>query len=288
MISDEEARKSLVKLVEHVASHQGKPIPSIPYQDLAVQIGRLDKHGRGHAHGMGGTVLKKMGHLLKGLEVGWGERIPHIQCLVGDKNDPKRLPDEGIRAFWPEYDKLTEVEKEVRVNLEKERVAQYGSRWNNVLDYLKLGSVKLPANLERVFGAGGESPAHKALKEYVRDHPSLVGVNGRAETFTEFALPSLDAIDVMFKESDRWTGVEVKSAVSDGVAGDYERGIYQTVKYSAILNAMRRDRRYGVPQTVRVFLVLEASMPPSLKAVVAALEIELLENVKPTDGKLSS
>ena len=114
MISDGEARNSLVKLVEHVAAHQAEAIPSIPYQDLAVRIGRLDKHGRGHAHGMGGTVLKKMGYLLKGLEVGWGERIPHIQCLVGDKNDPKCLPDEGIREFWPEYDRLTAAEREVR------------------------------------------------------------------------------------------------------------------------------------------------------------------------------
>lgn len=284
MISDEEARNSLLKLVEHVAAHQGEPIPSISYQDLAVRIGRLDKHDRGHAHGMGGTVLKKMGHLLKGLEVGWGERIPHIQCLVGDKNDPKCLPDDGIREFWPEYDKLTPAEREVRVNLEKERVAQYGSRWNNVLDYLKLANVWLPPNPQRVFGSGGESPAHKALKEYVRDHPSLLRVDGGAETFTEFALPSLDAIDVMFKEHDQWTGVEVKSALSDGVAGDYERGIYQTVKYKAILNAMRSDRRYGVPQSVRVFLVLESSLPPALKAVAAALEIKFVENVKPSDG----
>lgn len=282
MISDQEARASLLKLVEHVVAHQGEPIPSITYQELAFRIGRLDKNGRGHGHGMGGTVLKKMGHLLKGLSVGWGERIPHIQCLVGAKDDPKCLPDVGIREFWPEYEKLTEVEREVRVNLEKERVAQFGSRWNNVLEFLKIGKVSLPPNPQRIYGSGGESAAHKALKEYVRDHPSLLGVDARAETFTEFALPSLDAIDVMFKEHDRWTGVEVKSAVSDGVAGDYERGIYQTVKYTAILNAMRSDVRYGVPQNVRVFLVLESNLPFLLRAVSTALEIKLVENVKPS------
>ncbi len=280
MISDQQAKDSLRELVKHAAEHQGKPIPSIAYQELAARIGRLDKHGQAHAHGMGPAVLGRLGNMLKGLEVGWAERIPHIQCLVGVKNDPQCLPDEGIREFWPDYSQLTSAEKQVRVNREKDQIAIYGSRWNDVLAYYNVPPVTLPPNQQRVFGSGGESVAHRELKEFVRDHPSLFGVDTRAECFTEFALPSLDAIDVMFKEPDRWTGVEVKSLVSDAVTGDYERGIYQVIKYTAILKAMRSDRRYNVPENVRVFLVLESSLPSPLKMVATALQLNFRENVK--------
>jgi hypothetical protein len=282
MISEQQAKDSLFELVKHVADHQGKPIPGLSYQELASRIGRVDKHGQAHAHGMGPAVLGRLGHMLKGVEVGWAERIPQIQCLVGLKSDPKCLPDEGICEFWPEYSQLAPVEKQVRVNWEKDQISQYGSRWNNVLAYFNVPTVKLPPNLQRVFGAGGESVAHRELKEFVRDNPSLVDVGNNAKCFTEFSLPSLDTVDVMFKERNRWTAVEVKSVVSDAVAGDYERGIYQVIKYKAILSAMRSDHRYGVAEDVRVFLVLESNLSAQLKAIATALQLNVRENVKTT------
>ncbi len=72
MISDQQAKNSLVELVKHVGDYQGKPIPSISYQKLATRIGRIDKHGHAHTHGMGPAVLGRLGYMLKGLEVGWG------------------------------------------------------------------------------------------------------------------------------------------------------------------------------------------------------------------------
>lgn len=280
MISDKEARDSLLKLVEHVLLYQGRPIPSISYQELAVRIGRLDKHDRGHGHGMGGIVLKKMGSILDGVSVGWNEPIPDIQCLVGGKNDPQCLPDDGIREFWPEYDHLSRAEKMVRVNLEKQRIAVFGSRWNNVLQFLKIGKVELPPIQRRVFGSGGESPEHKALKEFVKQTPSLFGVQDGAQRFAEYPLPSMDVIDVLFKEQDKWTAVEVKSTISDGVSGDYERGVYQTIKYQAILNAMRSDHSYGVPERIKVFLVLESCLPPTLGGIARTLGVNVLEKAR--------
>jgi hypothetical protein len=226
-----------------------------------------------------------MGRLLRSAEVGWGERIPYIQCLAVQKTGPnKGLPDDGIKEFWEDYPRLTRIEKEHKNQAERELVAQFGSRWNAVLQQLDLPEVQPESTVAaRRRGATGESPAHKALKEFVKLNPNLVGVEAGAQVFTEYALPSLDTVDVLFKAPMCWTGVEVKSAVSEGMVGDYERGIYQTVKYEAILRAMQQDFRYATPQAIQVFLVLEKSLPSFLKSVASNLHVAVLENVKPKE-----
>jgi hypothetical protein len=110
----QQARSSLSQLVAHVFAHQNGPIKGLTYQELAFRIGRLNKLGKGHAHGMG-QVLGVMGHLLQGLEGDWGEPIPHIQSLAINKSGKNRgLPDDGIKEFWPDYPQLTRPEKENR------------------------------------------------------------------------------------------------------------------------------------------------------------------------------
>lgn len=84
---------------------------------------------------------------------------------------------------------------------------------------------------------GGESEAHLALKHFVRDHPELVGAQAGWDAKVEYALRSSDELDVIFISDQTWIGVEVKSRVSDGNLADYERGIYQVVKYRALLEA---------------------------------------------------
>lgn len=79
--NDEHARASLSILVEHVFSHRDGLIEPLFYSQLAERIGRLNKHGQGHGHGMG-NVLGRMGRLLNDVEGEWGEGIPHIQSLV--------------------------------------------------------------------------------------------------------------------------------------------------------------------------------------------------------------
>ena len=283
MNSGDQAKDSLVELVKHVLAHQGELLPGITYEQLAFRIGRLNKHGVGHGHGMG-AVLGSMGRLLKGLEIGWGEPIPHIQSLVVKKTGANRgLPDDGIKEFWPDYPKLNRAEKEIKAQAEREKVAQFGSRWNAVLQRLNLPPVAPdPQEPVQEFGAGGESPRHKALKEFIRSRPDLVGVDEGAHAFTEYALPSLDTLDVLFKTRECWTAVEVKSAVSENVVGDYERGLYQVVKYPAILEAMKQDSRFSVPDKITVTLVLESTLPRDLKPLAARLEIKVIEGIQPT------
>ncbi|MEZ0389880.1 MAG: hypothetical protein ACAI34_22570, partial [Verrucomicrobium sp.] len=192
---------------------------------------------------------------------------------------------EGIKEFWPDYDKLSQIERRNKAEAEWLKIAEFGSRWSGVLKHLELqefmDSAQQPVEALHHYGHGGESLAHKRLKEYVKANPILLGLKDTTSSILEYTLPSLDTIDVLFKSPECWTAVEVKSKVSDRIIGDYERGIYQTVKYGAILNAMKSDIRYGVPRTVRTILVLESDLPEHLKPLADRLLIDSREKFRP-------
>lgn len=276
-IADQHAKDSLKHLVNHVLAHQDGLIEAVTYQKLAKRIGRLNKHGEVHAHGMG-DVLGKMGHLLRGLEGEWGERIPHIQSLVVNKTGMlKGLPDDGIKEFWPSYPMMSKAEKRNRMKAEHQQVVAFGSRWNQILEALALP--KITPSGGKPQGKGGESDAHKTLKNHVRNHPEIVGANEGSLALVEYSLPSLDQIDVAFKSSTEFVAVEVKSKISDHSPDDYERGIYQTVKYGALLEAMTHDDQYDIPAGIRSVLVLETGLPQKYAKIANALGVEVTENV---------
>ena len=227
-----------------------------------------------------------MGHNLEPIEETFPEGIPRIQALVVEKSGKNQgIPADGIKEFWDGYDRLSQTEKKNKAFAEWQAIAVFGSRWNTVLLQLGLPAVRALGPVgaaQKTKGQGGESPAHKALKAHVKANPCLVGVEEGAEAFEEYALPSLDTLDVLFKTPACWTAVEVKSSVSDGFAGDYERGIYQIVKYRALLEAMRLDPNYSIPKVLRVILVLENSLPTKLADLKTALGITVIECVKPS------
>lgn len=118
---------------------------------------------------------------------------------------------------------------------------------------------------------GGESPQHKALKAYVCDHPGIVGASKESRAIAEHPLPSLDKIDVLFRSAHECIAVEVKSSVSEGVPGDFERGIYQAIKYLALLRAMSLDKKF----------------PSDMRALARLLRVAVIQNVVPSEAYLS-
>ena len=284
MTHEELAKNCLIELVKHVLSHQGRTLEGITYERLADRMGFLNKHGKPQPRL--GKVLAKMGHNLEQIEETFPEGIPRIQALVVEKSGKNQgIPADGIKEFWDGYDRLSQTEKKNKAFAEWQAIAVFGSRWNTVLLQLGLPAVRALGPVgaaQKTKGQGGESPAHKALKAHVKANPCLVGVEEGAEAFEEYALPSLDTLDVLFKTPACWTAVEVKSSVSDGFAGDYERGIYQIVKYRALLEAMRLDPNYSIPKVLRVILVLENSLPTKLAGLKIALDITVIECVKPS------
>lgn len=289
---DDRAAAVLEALVRHVRACQGGSIETLTYEDLATLIGRRTKDGRrAWPRGMGKALLAPVGRVLAKLGDEWGREIPHIGGMVVQKSGPGRgLPDAGIDEFWDGYSKLSRPGKKDKLRNELHRIEQFGSRWNDVLRQLGLNAVIAPDSASmagpRLFGRGGESPQHKALKEYVHDHPEVVGAKKNCVGIVEYPLPSGDEIDVLFRSEHECVAVEVKSSVSNRVADDFKRGIYQTIKYLAVLRAMVMDREYGICANLRSVLVLQGTLPAELRSLTKLLSVEVIENVEPSEQYL--
>jgi len=116
-------------------------------------------------------------------------------------------------------------------------------------------------------GRRGEGNNHKTLRLWVKDNPSRIewSLSGvRAET--EVELLSGDRVDVVFNSDNEIVAVEVKS--KDSNWADLQRGIYQCVKYKAVLGA-QNDR---LP--VSSWLVTETELDGDLKRLAKKLGVK--------------
>ena len=160
--------------------------------------------------------------------------------------------------------------------IEEEAARVYGYKhWNTV--YRQIYDIPLPAPSEIPEGkerhgkrrrGGGEGPNHKALRLRVTEEPSLVRRGLRPEnTDTEVELLSGDRVDVVSASNDGTVAIEVKSRDSD--VNDVERGVYQCVKYRAVLEAQDIRRK----PIVESWLVTETPLPGELKALARRLKV---------------
>jgi len=119
-------------------------------------------------------------------------------------------------------------------------------------------------------GGEAESAEHKALKMRVANDPSLAGVKGKwLDARPEFHLKSGDEVDVVILTTSEAYVVEVKSRRSNDT--DFERGVYQCVKYRAVYKAMQ----IGTGSTTNVLpvLVTERDLSPGLHKIAKQLKV---------------
>lgn len=264
------ARQALPILVR-----QAKAGKSIIYSYLAQEIGMPNPRNLNRVLGCIGQSLEK-------LMEDRNEVVPPIQCLV--KNKMTGLPEEGVGWFVPnlnEYRQLSLVQQRMIVDAELVKVYAY-QKWMQVLEVFGLSEIQSDFNDDFNFAAGnvggGESDAHKAIKEFVANNPTLVGVSARfGPGKTEHPLPSGDSLDVSFMGKKIWVAAEVKPSSSNET--DIKRGIYQCVKYLAVMEAVQRAA--SIPQNARAVLVLGGPLPQSLIALRNILGVEVIENVRP-------
>ncbi|MBJ3764390.1 hypothetical protein ILP92_16745 [Maribius pontilimi] len=117
-------------------------------------------------------------------------------------------------------------------------------------------------------GRGGEGPNHKALRLWVQANPQALFPKltiSRSET--EVDLLSGDRVDVVYYASESTIALEVKS--KDSNEADLTRGIYQCVKYRAVMHAM--DPRDDAEITA--ILVTEQKLPGYLKELAKRLNV---------------
>lgn len=281
--AEEYARIALSLLVRHVFQQTDHLLVPLTYQQLAGLLHRQNKHGKPWARGLG-HVLGRVTALIDSVSTQLPERPPYLTSIVVLSTGPDAgLPDKGVSGHWPGYELLPRLDKHAKVDAEYQRILQFGSHWNEVLELAGLPPVH-PVTGDGVQPprggwGGGESADHKALKRYVYDHPDLFGAASDWFAQEEYALRSGDELDVMFKSAKVWVGIEVKSKISDKLISDYERGLYQVVKYRAVLEAQALIDHPSNPPQVRVILVIESMLPSSLQAIASKLKVSVLERV---------
>jgi hypothetical protein len=254
---------------------------TITYSDLALELEMPNPRNLNY-------VLGCIGKTLQALSKEWGREAPPIQCLVINKHTG--LPGEGIGWFLTDtdaasqlenYENLSKRQQRDLVHSQLQRVFTYPC-WGDVLQALDLKpapldySDVLKAAPQR--GGGGESENHRRLKEFVAAYPEAIGLpKGTPKGKPEYPLPSGDSLDVSFENAGTWVGVEVKSALSD--KSDMVRGLFQCVKYQAVMEAVQRANT--LPQNSRTILVLEDTLPSRLLPLKNILGVEVVESIYP-------
>mgnify|MGYP006951097809 CR=1 FL=1 len=244
------------------------------YQTLADELGMSNPRTLNWPLGSVGQTLINLGKQ-------WDEEIPPIQCLVVNQQD--RTPGQGFGWFMPDADDWKGMSPMQRRRMTEQVMQQIYAypKWPAVLAALKLEPVK--TDFEELlkgaaqFRAGGEGEAHKKLKEYVRQHPQLVGAKtGGRYGRSEERLPSGDSLDVFFDFGPEWIGVEVKPLSSDEL--DLTRGIYQCVKYAAVLHAMVVAEQKEVD--TQAVLVIEGHLSERLQLLKTMLGVRVIEGMR--------
>lgn len=269
------AKEAVKALVARIRDFEGGSKP-LTYGALAAKIGYPVPHS-GNLFGANiGYTLGQMGHMFDDMEVG-GQRVPMLQTMVVSSSN--KLPSDGLKEFVPGYPTLSTDKKRDLANQEYGRIFEFGDRWMEVMNRLGL----LPENISldeqsgpKLFNPWGSegSPEHRRLREHVYDHPERFGLTYVLRKVQEYPLKSGDAVDVVFETSDCVVGVEVKSARSG--LDDLQRGLFQTIKYSAVLCA--EELLSGKPRAVQSLLVLESELPRELWRMRKALDVQVIDS----------
>lgn len=269
--SDKELYQTRARAILPTLVRQAKAEKKITYGDLGEE---LDLHHRVLRRPLGciGDTLLELGDQ-------WQEKIPPIQGLVVNKQT--RLPGDNVNFL--RHQRMESWEKRAIVKTKLEEVFNY-PKWLDVLEELGLSPPK-PLNPQfkqptAHRSSTHESEAHKRFKNYIAHHPRSVGLKkSLAPGETEYQLPSGDTPDVLFHSARCRIAVEVKSHISPET--DIKRGIFQCVKYQAILKACR-SVEIGTYETDAI-LAIEGSLSKELIRVKNTLGVQVIENVQVTD-----
>lgn len=266
----EKAREVLPWLVKYAEQRE-----TVTYGVLGKAVGVNPHTQLKHILGIIGSGLAKS-----------DREIPMIQLIV--INQKGVVGDEGLGWIVPK-DKIPALSLKEKRRLgkgEQQRVFDY-HRWGEVLARCHLEPLSLGAPLETLLKktaalipppgpGGGEKEDHRILKEYVKAHPNSIDLEQRPG-LTECLLLSGDRMDVFFESPTELVCVEVKGNTSP--EDDIRRGIFQCVKYRAVLEAQQICRNDGKQPVIRVYLVLASDLSEKLGRLAAILKIPVKPNV---------
>ncbi len=245
----------------------------ITYGGLAAELGMPNPRNLNYVLGSVGSTISKESRR-RGID------IPPIQALV--INQGSGLPGHGFDSFNPKLrlDRMTVRQRRFAIQKLLDKIFCYDG-WNDLLVHLGLKALQNEfaaiRKIKVIPPRGGESKAHKDLKRWVKENPKAVGISAqRCDADAEWPIPSGDSLDVFFRTRACWTAIEVKSIKSSD--GDLMRGIYQCVKYQAVLEALLFIE--GNDVYVQVKLALEGGLSAPLRTLSNRLGVTVIEYVR--------
>lgn len=229
-----------------------------------------------------GDVLGEIKDVLDEVMQTSGKQIPPLNALVQSKST--KLPSDGFDYVIPNYSKLSPASKAGEVA--KLNLSAHEYEWDWVLKALDLEPAKIftETDIKKLgeksyVGYGkGEGPEHKAIKDFISEHPEAIGIKKKiVVTETEHGLPSGDQLDVYFEfKNGNRLAVEVKPSTSPNE--DITRGIFQCVKYQAVMDALRTVEYGNYENETR--LVISGKMSEANRKLANDLGIEYIEQFK--------
>lgn len=274
IISQKKSREIVKKIIPILVRWAKQGTTNKTYDDLTKELGYKRYSGIGKQLGMVDDVFKRFKELT-------GEKIPTLNALVKSKST--MLPSPGFSYVYKSYPNIEDDEKRHLVALLNDDAVHY-KYWDWVLSSLGLAPSidNIQANEKAIrsgkfYGKGGEGENHKKLKEYVYKHPETLGLTGIIERKTEYVLLSGDRLDVFFVLNDgSKVAIEVKPSTSPDA--DVMRGLYQCVKYKAIMDA--EDNVHGKKANNRAILVIGGCLSPENQHVRETLGVTVIDNFK--------
>ena len=260
---------------------------TITYGQLAEELERRHGEEQKWRKTVYGSPAGKIGDLMERLSEEWGEAIPPVNAVI--VNGATRLPGAGVDGYLERFlsisarrKRLTERNRNALAEEIIQSVFDY-ARWDAVAKQFGIKSLPKVGVLHedelepfalplsgQVRGGGGEGELHRILKEWVEKHPEAFaefGTFGRGKT--EEWLNSGDEVDVLFSGKDAVLAVEVKA--SNAPDSDLVRGLFQCVKYRAVLRAMQLAE--GDYPNAQAVLVLDRRLPPDLVRLAKRIRV---------------
>lgn len=242
------------------------------YGELTHAIGKTKFSGIGHS-------LYAVQEVINKLSEETGREIPTLNSLC--KNSKSMLPAEGFEYIEANYNKWKEKAKRIFVEGLDSKAISY-EYWDWVLKKLDLKpyeaftSEELDKIKNPLTSCGGEGKEHKNLKEYISEHPEVIGYKNVVLVETERTLPSGDRVDVYIELSDgAQIAVEVKS--KDASDNDILRGIFQCIKYASVMEAMRNLESQNYE--IETLLVTTGHLSDMNRKIADELNIEYVEDL---------
>lgn len=282
----QKAAKAIFPILVWLAK-RGEIITYSELNDLIVRHGILHHViavQYGNPAGLIGNIVIEFEKKLK-------KTIPPINSLIVSKKN--RLPSKGIDWYLERYLKATDKKREFTTEEKKAIVEEIHSEvysfkeWDLILKELNLKPFKhkypffddeVGKKNDKIYRGGwsseGESDEHKNLKHFIANNPHLIGLNEfkPKDAKVEYIFPSADKADIVFVKGEKMIAVEIKSKISNDA--DIYRGIFQCIKYKALLRAEQKIKK--IPPVAESILVVERKINQALKHLAKKLNVEII------------